>query len=147
MQVLHESSLGINTHHSSTPPRGDQLPPCGAGGGPQPGPDHRPLANGDKKPSPGSGRGWFLAQRQQIGGRRRKEQYTVTVSQNVRLLILVLDENHHDMMTTTIFRRERRKAASFLGYSLRAGVVKFYSSSGVAAALAAYSPRSAWTVT
>ena len=93
-----------------------------------------------------SGRGWFLAQRQQIGGRRRKEQYTVTVSQNVRLLILVLDENHHDMMTTTIFRRERRKAASFLGYSLRAGVLKFYSSSGAAAALSAYSPRAEWTV-
>ena len=37
-------------------------------------------------------------------------------------------------------------AAIFLGYSLRAGVVKFYSSSGAAAALAAYSPRAAWTV-
>ena len=33
-----------------------------------------------------------------------------------------------------------------VGYSLSAWVVKFYSSSGAAAALAAYSPRAAWTV-
>lgn len=57
---------------------------------------------------------------------------------------MVLGENHHDMMT--IFRHERMKAASFLGYSLGAGVVKFYSSSGAAAALTKYSPRSAWTL-
>ena len=37
-------------------------------------------------------------------------------------------------------------AAIFLGYSLRAGVVKFYSSSGAAAALAAYLPSAVWTV-
>ena len=37
-------------------------------------------------------------------------------------------------------------AAIFLGYSLRAGVLKFYSSSGAAAALSAYSPRAEWTV-
>ena len=95
-----------------------QLPPRGAGGGPQPGPDHRPLATGDKKPSPGTDRGRFLVQLQ--ARRRRKEQYTLTVSQNVRLLIMVLGENHYDMMSTTIFRRERIEAASFLGYSLKA---------------------------
>ena len=118
-----------------------------SGGGPRPGPDHRlAAATSDQKPSPCAGRSRFLAQLQQIGGRRRKEQYSVTVSQNVRLLIMILGENHHDMMTTTIFRREQRKAASFLVYSLRAGVLKFYSSSGAAAALAAYSTRAEWTV-
>ena len=48
---------------------------------------------------------WSISNK--IGGRWRKEQYTVTVSRNARLLIMVLGENHHDMMTTTIFRRER----------------------------------------
>ena len=57
---------------------------------------------------------------------------------------MVLGENHYDMMT--IFRYERMKAVSFLGYSLGAGVVKFYSSSGAAAALTKYSPRSALTL-
>ena len=52
---------------------------------------------------------------------------------------MVLGENHHDIMTITIFRR-------FLGYSLMAGVITFYCSSGAAAALAAYSPRAARTV-
>ena len=59
------------------------------------------LATGDKKPSPGTDRGWFLVQLQ--ARRRRKEQYTLTVSQNVRLLIMVLGENHHDMMTIQLF--------------------------------------------
>ena len=69
------------------------------------------------------------------------------VSQKVRLLIMILCENHYDMMTISIiFRRgERIWLPSFLGYSLKAVVIKCYSSSGEAAVLAAYSPRAAWT--
>ena len=105
----------------------DQLPPPGAGIGPHPCPDvlitiqQWPLATRSPA-SPGRDRGRLLTRHQllqlgcreaagqyQIRWKRRKEQYTMMVSQKVRLLIMILCENHYDMMTISIiFRRGER---------------------------------------